>query len=212
VASARLLEGTPIQSALEAITYNPVTLIVARYTRPIFDSKVRAIVFDAKSPLSNAGCYGKNDLDVVRYTLSGRVASGIDEAADPSSVLSIAEAELRRFLPVSAGERVDYVYKHFRHGLCAYGPFHHRFLQQLFDWESSVSGLVLTGDYVRGASIEACFNAAFESVARLTSRISASSLRGTPTSNGLQLVRSGRFGAGGALEDHEGTNTSPFLS
>lgn len=171
VNSARLLEGTPIQSRLEAIAYHPVTLIVARYSRPIFDRKVRAIVFDAKSSLSNAGCYGVNDLDVVRYTLSGHLASSIDESTDPGAVLSIAEMELRRFLPVSAAARVDYVYKHFRNGLCAYGPYHHDFIRQLFDWESSVSGLTVTGDYVRGASIEACFHAAFESVARLTSRI-----------------------------------------
>ena len=212
LASARLLEGTAIQTSLEAIRYNPVTLIVARYTRPIFDSKVRAIVFDAESPLSNAGCYGVNDLDIVRYTLSGRVASGIADAADPAGVLGIAEAELRRFLPVSATERVDYVYKHFRHGLCAYGPFHHRFLQRLFDWESSVSGLALTGDYVRGASIEACFNAAFESVARLTTRISALSAPGGPALNGFELARSGRAGASGPVEDYQRTNTSQLLS
>jgi oxygen-dependent protoporphyrinogen oxidase len=178
VASARLLEGTQIQSALEAVSYNPVTLIVARYARPIFDRKVRAIVFDPESPLSNAGCYGVNDLDVVRYTLSGRMAASIDEGTEPAFVLGLAEAQLRRFLPVSASDRVDYVYKHFRHGLCAYGPYHHRFIQQLFDWESSVSGLTLTGDYVRGASIEACFHAAFEGVARLTRRISESNARG----------------------------------
>ena len=212
LASARLLEGTPIQSSLEAIRYNPVTLMVARYTRPIFDRKVRAIVFDSHSPLSNAGCYGVNDLDVVRYTLSGRVASGIDDLTDPSVVLGVAEAELRRFVPVNAAERVDYVYKHFRHGLCAYGPYHHRFLQQLFDWESSVSGLALTGDYVRGASIEACFNAAFESVARLTGRIGKSAAPEAPALNGVQVASSGRFGAGGSAQGHERTKISELLS
>ena len=181
--SAHLLRGSALQSSLEAITYNPVTLIVARYSRPIFEQKVRAIVFDEKSPLSNAGCYGVNDLDIVRYTLSGRGASSIDQASDPEAVLSIAEAELRRFVPVSASERVDYVYKHFQHGLCAYGPYHHRFIERLFDWERSVTGITLTGDYIRGASIESCFHAAFESVSRLTrSREEAQSvLAETPT-------------------------------
>ena len=103
--------------------------------------------------------------------------------ADPQAVLGIAEAELRRFLPVSADERVDYVYKHFEHGLCAYGPYHHRFIERLFDWERSVTGISLTGDYVRGASIESCFHAAFESVTRLTRRSeeAPSKLAGTPT-------------------------------
>ena len=181
--SARLLRGSALQSSLEAITYNPVTLIVARYCRAIFEHKVRAIVFDEKSPLSNAGCYGANDRDVVRYTLSGRGASSIDEASDPQAVLDIAEAELRRFVPVRAEERVDYVYKHFKHGLCAYGPYHHRFIERLLDWERSVTGITLTGDYIRGASIEACFHAAFESVTRLTRRSEEAPRRlaGTPT-------------------------------
>jgi oxygen-dependent protoporphyrinogen oxidase len=212
VASARLLAGTPLQSRLEAVSYNPVTLIVARYARPIFNPRVRAIVFDAKSPLSNAGCYGVNDLDVVRYTLSGRIAAGIAETADPGAVLGIAEAELRRFLPVNASERVDYVYKHFRHGLCAYGPYHHRFLHKLLDWESGVSGITLTGDYVRGASIEACFQAAFDSVARLTSRIAESSARGARALNGVEVPSGGPFGASAPHEDYERTGTSQLLS
>lgn len=211
VASARLLEGTRIQSALEAVSYNPVTLIVARYARPIFDRKIRAIVFDAESPLSNAGCYGVNDLDVVRYTLSGRVASSIDEKTDPAFVLGLAEAQLRRFLPVSGGDRIDYVYKHFRHGLCAYSPFHHRLLQQLFDWEGSVSGLSLTGDYVRGASIEACFQAASESVARLTRRIGEGGAR-VHSLNGFQVASPIGLSAHGSREDYERTRTSPLLS
>jgi len=198
--SARLLQGTAIQHSLEAIAYNPVTLIVARYARPIFDRKVRAIVFDAKSPLSNAGCYGLNDLDVVRYTLSGRVASTIDDSVEPAGVLGVAEAELRRFLPVRASERVDYVYKHFQHGLCAYGPFHHRFIRQLHAWERAVSGVTLTGDYVRGASIEACFHAAFEGVARLTTRIAA---RGAREPNGVQVPNHGWLDKSGSREDHE---------
>lgn len=211
VASARLLEGTQIQSALEAVSYNPVTLIVARYSRPIFDHEVRAIVFDAESPLSNAGCYGVNDLDVVRYTLSGRVAANIAEGAEPAFVLRLAEAQLRRFLPVSERDRIAYVYKHFRHGLCAYGPYHHRLLQQLTAWEGSVSGLTLTGDYVRGASIEACFQAAFESVARLTRRISESSAR-SHALNGFQGASPGRLSAQAAREDHERVRPSPLLS
>ena len=165
--AATLLQRQPIRSALQGITYNPVTLLVARYSRDIFDERVRAIVFDPTSPVSNAGCYGVRDLNVVRYTLSGRAAVGIDEASDPEAVLGIAEAQLCRFRPVHAGDRVEFVFKHFQRGLCAYGPYHHRALARLGEWERSVSGLALTGDYVRGASIESCFQSAFESVARL---------------------------------------------
>jgi protoporphyrinogen/coproporphyrinogen III oxidase len=71
---------------------------------------------------------------------------------------------------VRAADRIDYVHRHFEHGLCAYGPYHHRFLQELVAWERGVEGLLLTGDYVRGASIEACFEAAFEGVERWATR------------------------------------------
>jgi oxygen-dependent protoporphyrinogen oxidase len=179
-ASARLLLGEPIQEALKNVAYNPVTLLVARYRRPIFDSKVRAIVFDAQSPLSNAGCYGVNDLDLVRYTLSGRAAADIDDASEPSEVLERAERELGRFVKVRASERIGYVSKHFRHGLCAYGPYHHRFIGRCLEWERGVPGLVLTGDYLRGASIEACFQAAFDGVERLKRR-AAESPRSVPS-------------------------------
>jgi oxygen-dependent protoporphyrinogen oxidase len=168
--SAELLDGQPIQSDLRQIAYHPVTLVVARYRRPIFDQRVRAIVFGPESPLSNAGCYGKQSLDIVRYTLSGRAAGWIDERSDPERVLSRAEAELGRFVPIERSQRVDFVFKHFRHGLCAYGPYHHRFLERLTAWEGSVAGLFLAGDYVRGASIEACFQSSFECVERLLAR------------------------------------------
>lgn len=173
-AAARLLPGEAIERPLVAIRYNPVTLVVARYRRPIFDDRVRAIVFGPESPLSNAGAYGVNDLNIVRYTLSGRQARFITPETAPADVVARAESELARVLKVQASERVDFVFRHFSHGLCAYGPYHHRFLQQLQAWESGVDGLILTGDYVRGASIEACFEAAREGVARLLARSKAS--------------------------------------
>jgi len=170
-ASARLLGSEPIQADLNAIVYNPVTLVVARYRRAIFDRKLRAIVFDPQSPLSNAGCYGIGDLNVVRYTLSGRAAAGIDETAEPAEVLRLAEGQLRRFVDVRESDRAGFVYQHFGHGLCAYGPYHHRFIERLLAWERGVPGLSVTGDYLRGASIEACFQSAFECVERLKASV-----------------------------------------
>jgi oxygen-dependent protoporphyrinogen oxidase len=169
-AAARLLEGESIASALSKVTYNPVTLVVSRYRRPVFGTKVRAVVFDRESPLSNAGAYGANDLHTVRYTLSGRIAKSRGALRDPAEALAVAEGELGRVVDVRPKERIDFVHRHFEHGLCAYGPYQHRFLRDLVAWERGVDGLTLTGDYLRGASIEACFEAAFEGVERLVAR------------------------------------------
>jgi oxygen-dependent protoporphyrinogen oxidase len=195
-ASAALLEGDAVHALLGRIAYNPVTLVVARYGRPIFDERVRAIVFGPDSPVSNAGCYGVRDRDVVRYTLSGRAARGIDASSDPEKVVRSAEDQLRRFVPVAPNERVDYVFRHFRHGLCAYTPHHHRLIEALLGWESAVRGVSLTGDYVRGASIEACFESAFECVERLTLRMAESPSAGV--SQGARLRRDSAVHPAGA--------------
>ena len=174
--SAELLAGTSISNELAKVAYFPVSLIVAQYTRPIFQSDVRAIVFDAESPLSNAGCYGPQNLDVVRYTLSGRkarrsVGEGSAEEGDAEHALSIAENALNRYVPVTAHERVDFVHHHFDRGLCAYTPYHHRLLERLRQWEAVHSGISLTGDYVCGASIEACFRAGLRAADRVAAAL-----------------------------------------
>jgi len=165
--SAELLPGTSIASELARVAYFPVTLIVAQYRRPIFQPDVRAIVFDEQSALSNAGCYGPQNLDVVRYTLSGRKARSIAAEGDPEHALSTAESALNRYVSVSSHERVDFVYHHFDRGLCAYTPYHHRLLEHLRQWEAVHPGVSLTGDYVCGASIEACFQAGLRSADRV---------------------------------------------
>ncbi len=169
-AAAALAEQSICES-LAKVSYHPVTLIVARYGRPIFSPAVRAIVFDAESALSNAGSYGKDDLNVVRYTLSGREARRIAPGVSPADVLGLAEQMLNRYVPVSAEDRRDFVYRRFERGLCAYAPFHHRLLDAMRRWEDSVGAVTLTGDYVCGASIEACFEAGRASAERAAQRL-----------------------------------------
>lgn len=169
--SAELLPGTSISNDLRQVAYFPVSLIVAQYTRPIFQSDVRAIVFDEQSPLSNAGCYGPQNLDVVRYTLSGRKARSIADQGNAEHALSIAESALNRYVPVAARERVDFVHHHFDRGLCAYTPYHHRLLERLRQWEAVHPSVSLTGDYVCGASIEACFRAGLRAATRVATAL-----------------------------------------
>ena len=149
---------------LGKIQYNPVALIVAKYNRAIFTSQVRALVFGRDSLISNAGVYGINDLDMVRYTLSGRIArQTLSDRCDPEALVGRAESELNRYVPVQSKERVGYVYRYFPIGLCSYLPFHHRFMADVDRLRRQIQGLHLAGDYVRGASLEACFRSGKES-------------------------------------------------
>src|SRR5262245_2402243 len=66
--------STGLTQRLRSVAYYPVTLILAEYDKPIFSSSVRALVFDRNDACSNAGAYGVNDLNLVRYTFSGKTS------------------------------------------------------------------------------------------------------------------------------------------
>jgi oxygen-dependent protoporphyrinogen oxidase len=149
-----------LSKRLRSVAYYPVTLVLAEYDRPIFSPSVRAIVFDRWYALSNAGAYGINDLNLVRYTFSGATARRVTEAMDVAALLDCAESTLARYVPVDRRWRQRVVVRRFSPGLCAYTPHHATFLDQIAAETRKMPGLHLTGDYVQGASIEACFRAA----------------------------------------------------
>lgn len=168
--AAEILEDAAPSAAacLRAIRYYPVAVTVAKYRRPVFDSAVRAVVFDADSALSNAGAYGTRDRDIVRYTFSGRRArQTIGPTTDPSEAIALAERCLNRYVRVDAAERENMIYRYFSKGLCAYAPKHGCLVAEVGSHIADLRGLALTGDYVRGASLEACFRSAKEAVGRL---------------------------------------------
>jgi oxygen-dependent protoporphyrinogen oxidase len=153
-------ESAPrLAETLRQVRYFPVTIIVAEYEKPVFSDDVRALVFHGDSALSNAGAYGINDLNIVRYTLSGsRARELIQQLGTGEGLLRHCEDLLSRFVSVTSDLRVCFVARHFRTGLCAFAPRHAKFMESL---ESTrLPGLHLTGDYIQGASIEACFRAA----------------------------------------------------
>jgi oxygen-dependent protoporphyrinogen oxidase len=157
-----------LAEALRSVAYYPVTLALAEYERPVFTPSVRAIVFDGDHALSNAGAYGVNDLNLVRYTFSGRAFRGARaDELDAATLIDRAETALGRYLPVAGNRRRCFVVKRFRTGLCAYTARHDRFLDRLGEERRRISGLYLTGDYVKGASIEACFRSASACVQQL---------------------------------------------
>jgi len=146
---------------LSGVRYFPVALILAEYARDIFTPQVRALVFDEEEPLSNAGSYGIHDLNIVRYTFSGRTARPyLCGEVDMESLLRLGEERLNRHIPVEGRERLRFVGRHFGLGLCAYTRHYRRFAGELQRALRALPGLHLTGDYLCGASIEACFRAA----------------------------------------------------
>lgn len=144
-----------------SVRYFPVALILAEYARDIFTPRVRALVFDEDEPLSNAGSYGIHDLNIVRYTFSGRKARPyLRGEVDLEALLRLGEERLNRHISVDGRERLRFVGRHFELGLCAYTRHYRRFAGGLREELRALPGLYLSGDYLCGASIEACFRAA----------------------------------------------------
>jgi protoporphyrinogen/coproporphyrinogen III oxidase len=129
---------------------------------------VRALVFDKHQVVSNAGAYSVNDLHLVRYTYSGRASRQyISDSTDADALLRLGEAALAKYIPFDPSSRRRFSAKCFNPGLCAYTPNHGDCLDAVDRSLTKVPGLYLTGDYMQGASIEACFRAAFACVHRL---------------------------------------------
>lgn len=168
---AELLDETTPKAAayLRKISYYPVAVAIVKYRSPVFTKKCRAMVFDHKSALSNAGAYGINDLDMVRYTFSGRVARAtVSEFSAPEAVVGLGEETAAAHFNIQKNQRAAVAYRYMKEGLCAYSPRHHLLLASIDRELDTFPGLSATGDYRRGASIEACFNAAAECVDKLT--------------------------------------------
>ncbi len=166
-----------LQSLLDTINYNPVAIVVAKYTRNIFDFDVRAQVFGPEYSLSNAGAYGINDRDIVRYTFSGTTANqAISEQSSPEEILTLGEETLNPHIAVSKSDREGFVYRFFRAGLCAYAPHHADLVDEMLSITGQVQGLSISGDYMRGAAIEACFYSAEEAVNQIKNQLSQSYL------------------------------------
>jgi oxygen-dependent protoporphyrinogen oxidase len=158
-----------LADVLREVRYFPAAVAVAEYARPVFSERMRALVFPADSPLSNAGAYGIDDRHIVRYTFSGRAARPcLDTDPSAETLLDLAEARLGRHVPVNRADRREVVSHRWRHALCGYGRLHAERIDRLDRLATRLPGLVFTGDYLRGASIEACFRASQERVAALT--------------------------------------------
>jgi oxygen-dependent protoporphyrinogen oxidase len=168
-----LEKSLPEASALlRQVRYYPVAVAIVKYRNAVFKKNRRAMVFDRSFALSNAGAYGINDLDIVRYTFSGRVSrSLISEHSPPEEVVMLGEQIAGPYFSIPDNSREAFVYRYLPEGLCAYSARHHVLLDKIDLELGHISGLGATGDYRRGASIEACCSAAFECVENVTGDI-----------------------------------------
>lgn len=169
-AAELVIEADPgLAGLLAGIPYFPAAVAVARYDQDVFTERVRGLVFPPDSPLSNAGAYGLHDLSLVRYTFSGAAARPLlDRDTD---LVALAEDRLRPYLPVS--RRGEVVMTRWPAAFCGYGGGHAERLGQIGERVMRISGLGLAGDYIQGASIEACFRSARDCVRALVSRRTA---------------------------------------
>jgi oxygen-dependent protoporphyrinogen oxidase len=161
-----------LAALLRTVRYFPVGVVVAEYDRPAFPQRFAALTAPHGMALSNAGSYGLEDRHIVRWTFSGRPARGRVEPGvfDPESLLAEGEAFLAKYAPVGEARRVRFEARAFDPGLCAYRRHHDGFLRELDGRVRELPGLALAGDYLRGASLEACVRSGGEAAERVSRR------------------------------------------
>lgn len=175
--AARILWSlTPeLASLLGTVRYFPVGVAVAHYDRPIFTERFAALSGLAGMALSNAGSYGREERHIVRYTFSGAAARGRIEpnTFDPEARLDEAERFLASHTPIARARRLRFAARAFEPGLCAYRRDHAAFLRDTASRLNSLPGVALAGDYMRGASLEACVRSGQEAAGRVAEVTSA---------------------------------------
>ncbi|WP_405824889.1 FAD-dependent oxidoreductase [Streptomyces sp. NBC_01390] len=145
---------------LSEVRYNPSSVMLVEYDRPVFGSEVRALAMHDGGPCSNAGSYGMNDRHIVRYTFSGAGARGADLTSEQLDTwVGEAEQRLTRYLGVSRARPVRSVGRIWPAAYSAYLPYHGEFLSDVRREVDGLPGLELSGDYLWGVSIEACTRA-----------------------------------------------------
>jgi oxygen-dependent protoporphyrinogen oxidase len=163
-----------LASLLGTVRYFGVGVVVAEYDRAAFPQGFAALTAPAGMSLSNAGSYGLGDRQIVRYTFSGRAARDRIEPGgfDPEELLGEAEAFLAPHTPIGGARRLGFAARAFEPGLCAYRRDHATFLREARARLGSLAGLALAGDYMRGASLEACVRSGEEAAEQVVARSS----------------------------------------
>jgi protoporphyrinogen/coproporphyrinogen III oxidase len=149
-----------LSKQLTGVRYNPSSVMLVEYDRPVFTTEVRALAIHDGGPCSNAGSYGMNDRHIVRYTFSGRGAQGHELSQEQlDGWVDEAEARLTRYLSATRAKPLRRVGRNWPAAYSAYLPYHGEFLDDVRHAVDALPGLELSGDYLWGVSIEACTRA-----------------------------------------------------
>ncbi len=154
----------PIARELRSVVYRPVATVVAAYSDVRFPHGAGGLFLPRGYPLSHVARYDESNR--VRFSFAGVAARRAIAASSVEQLAAIGEAAFAEF-GGRLGRREALTGAMWHPGLCGQTWMHHRTLQALASSVAAVRGLALTGDYVRGNSLEACVVAAEESVARL---------------------------------------------
>jgi oxygen-dependent protoporphyrinogen oxidase len=153
---------------LSEVRYNPSSVMLVEYDRPVFSSQVRALAIHDDGPCSNAGSYGMNDRHIVRYTFSGAGARRAELSPEQLETwVADAEQRLTRYMSVSRARPIRSVGKIWPAAYSAYLPYHGDFLTDVEHAVGSLPGLELSGDYLLGVNLEACTRAGNAAAERL---------------------------------------------
>jgi oxygen-dependent protoporphyrinogen oxidase len=176
-AAADIVRGElpALAKRLSEVRYNPSSVMLVEYDRPVFGTEVRALAMHDGGPCSNAGSYGMNDRHIVRYTFSGAGARGAELTPEQLETwVDEAEQRLTRYLGVSRARPVRSVGRIWPAAYSAYLPYHGDFLTDVRQEVDGLPGLELSGDYLWGVSIEACTRAGNAAGRKLAGHLAAS--------------------------------------
>jgi oxygen-dependent protoporphyrinogen oxidase len=149
-----------LSKRLSEVRYNPSSVVLVEYDRPVFTTQVRALAMHDGGPCSNAGVYGMNDRHIVRYTFSGRGARDTELSMEQLDVwVGEAERRLTRYLSATRAKPLNRVGRIWPAAYSAYLPYHGEFLFDVRHAVQQLPGLELSGDYLWGVSIESCTRA-----------------------------------------------------
>ena len=111
---------------------------------------------------------------ILRYTFSGRDARPLLRGGvSVQELLEAGESQLAAHIPFDGAVRRRWDSRRWDAAYCGYVPFHGDFIADVRRATAEVPGLDLAGDYLRGASMEACFRSGEEAAERLTEKLVA---------------------------------------
>ena len=162
--AADLVEAMPnLARTLRQIVYHPVATIVAEYSDVHFEGDVGGLFTPRGYAASHIAKYDDNNR--IRFSFAGVAARKAMAECSVEELLDLGEKTFREF-DGKLGKRISFIGEIWRPGLCAQTWRHHETVCSISAQCDRLEGLVLTGDYVRGNSLEACATAAHENIER----------------------------------------------